>query len=125
MRVQAIPILPSPNFDETAAFYAALGFEEEGRWPNEYLILTSDEGIEFHFWFNPTVDSATNDVACYVRCGTAAQAQAFYDEWSARGLESGRLHEPTTTDYGLLEFALVDLHGNLIRVGGSVHQGLR
>jgi catechol 2,3-dioxygenase-like lactoylglutathione lyase family enzyme len=51
VRVQTIPILPSPNLDETAAFYAALGFEEHGRWANEYLILIrSEDGIEFHFW---------------------------------------------------------------------------
>jgi hypothetical protein len=116
---QTIPILPSPNFDQTATFYAALGFHEHGRWPEEYLILARPkDGIELHFWFNPGVQPTRNDVACYIRWSRSTEAYALYDEWAAAPLGSGRLREPSKTDYGLLEFALIDPHGNLIRVGG-------
>jgi hypothetical protein len=118
MSAKTIPILPSKQFDETAHFYAALGFAETGRWPNEYLILRRDDGIELHFWSNPKVDRATNDVACYVRFDTAAEARALYGGWVSSVPAGGRLAPPTSTDYGLVEFALIDPHGNLVRIGG-------
>ena len=36
-----IPILPSPNLDETSLFYAKLGFIEQSRWAGEYLIVVT------------------------------------------------------------------------------------
>lgn len=120
MSAKTIPILPSRNFDETSKFYAELEFRETGRWPGEYLILKRDDGIELHFWSNPDVDPATNDVGCYIRFDRAAEARSLHDEWAPRVPTGGRLHPPTHTDYGLLEFALVDLHGNLLRIGGHL-----
>jgi hypothetical protein len=122
MSAVTIPILPSSDFDKTSSYYAALGFRERGRWPAEYLILARDDEIELHFWLNSDLDPLTNSVACYVRFDTAAEAQALYDEWSRVQLTGGRLHPPKPTDYGLLEFALIDAHGNLVRIGGSLEQ---
>ena len=36
------------------------------------------------------------------------------------GKAGGRLVAPTETDYGLLEFALVDPSGCLVRIGGAL-----
>lgn len=120
MAATTIPILPSRDFDETATYYGLLGFTERGRWPGDYLVLLRPGGIELHFWANPTVDPLTNDVACYIRFDTAAESRDLYEEWAALDLPGGRLHEPSDTDYGLLEFALMDLHGNLVRIGGRL-----
>ena len=120
MSAKTIPILPSPSFDATSSFYAALGFRERGRWPGEYLILQREDGIELHFWSNPDVDPATNDVGCYIRFDTAAEARSLHDDWASRVPRGGRLNPPIQTDYGLLEFALIDLHGNLLRIGGFI-----
>lgn len=120
MSAKTIPILPSPNFDDTAPFYAALGFAERGRWPGEYLTLLRSDGIELHFWAKAAVDPLTNDVACYIRFDTAAEAQSLYDSWAPRLPPGGQLHPPVATDYGLLEFSLLDTHGNLVRIGGHV-----
>ena len=118
MRAKTIPILPSSNFDETSGFYAPLGFAQKGRWPGEYLLLERDDGIELHFWSKAELERATNDVACYIRFESAAEARSLHDEWAPRVPSGGRLNPPVDTDYGLLEFALVDLHGNLLRIGG-------
>jgi catechol 2,3-dioxygenase-like lactoylglutathione lyase family enzyme len=121
MGPQTIPILPSSDFDATAGFYTRLGFEERGRWPQEYLLLARP-GVPFelHFWFAGPFDPKKNDFSCYVRWDTAAEARALYDEWAAIELDDGRLTEPQATDYGLLEFALIDPHANLIRIGGRI-----
>lgn len=118
MGAVTIPILPSSDFDATAAFYGAVGFVERGRWPGEYLILRGPAGIELHFWMNPALDPLTNAGGCYVRFDTADEAEALHDRWAACDLSGGRLHPPAATDYGMLEFALVDRSGNLLRIGG-------
>jgi hypothetical protein len=121
MSAKLIPILPSKSFDESARFYAALGFSETGRWSGEYLILVHEDGLELHFWSNPKVDRKTNDVACYIRFDTAAEARALHDAWAPNVALGARLDPPTETDYGLTEFALIDPHGNLLRVGGRTN----
>ena len=108
MSPTVIPILPSRDFDATAAFYLRLDFAEQGRWPGEYLILHNPVGIELHFWLKARLDPADNDAGCYVRFAKSVDAQALYDAWSATGLDTDRLRAPVETEYGLLEFALLD-----------------
>jgi len=115
-----IPILPSADLDQTAGFYAGLGLGDQRRYGNEYLVTAGLDGIELHFWMNPSVDPATNDVACYVRFDTAAEAQALHDAWACAEVVGGRLVAPKETPYGLLEFALIDPSGNLLRIGGRL-----
>ncbi len=108
-----IPILPSLNLDETAAFYARLGFAEESRWAGEYLIVSRDD-VEIHFSVCDDAKICENS-SCYVY---VADAAALYAEYLAAGIE--RIEEPEPTDYDVLEFSLVDPHGNLIRIGSDV-----
>ncbi len=120
MPPKTIPQLPSSDYDETAAFYGRLGFTERARWPDEYLILLREtDDIELHFW-SGRVDPLKNDSSCYVRFDTAEEARSLHAEWARANLPPDGLRELVETDYGLLEFALVDPDGNLIRVGGSL-----
>ena len=118
MGAVTIPILPTTDFDATADFYGAVGFAERGRWPGEYLILVGPAGIELHFWIDPGIDPATNSHACYMRFDEGREAAALFESWSAYKLGGGRLLPLKETDYGMLEFALIDRHGNLLRIGG-------
>jgi hypothetical protein len=45
-----------------------------------------------------------------------ADADAVRSEWAASGVE-GRLGNPVDTEYGMREFAFVDVDGTLHRVG--------
>lgn len=120
MGAVTIPILPSADFDATAAFWARLGFAETGRWAEEYLILRSDDlGVELHFWYDVDVDRWTNDVACYVRFDTPEQARACHAGWAGVRLEGpARMSEPEEEPWGAVEFHVIDPHGNLVRLGG-------
>ena len=109
----AIPILPSPNLDETSLFYARLGFVEASRWAGEYLIVSRDE-CEIHFWVCDDPKMPENS-SCYLYVDDAA---ALYAEYLGRGIE--RIEEPEPTDYDILEFSLIDPHGNLIRIGSTI-----
>jgi catechol 2,3-dioxygenase-like lactoylglutathione lyase family enzyme len=119
-----IPILPSPDFDATAAFYAVLGFVERGRWPEQYLIIEHPNGLELHFWAHTDLDPLTNDVGCFVRFDTVDECCALHDAWSAAaGLPPAesraipRLHAAREEPDGSVEWAVIDLHGNLLRLG--------
>ena len=109
---EAVPILPSLNLDETSAFYARLGFVEDDRWPDEYMIVSRDDG-EIHFWVSDDPGSF-KDSSCYLYVEDAA---GLYAEYLAAGIE--RMKAPEQTDYDILEFSVTDPHGNLIRIGSD------
>ena len=115
-----IPILHGADLAATSAFYARLGFTELARWP-DYLIVAHPAGIELHVTLDRSVDRWTNGLSCYVRFPDAAGARALHDAWAAATVPApAELRAPWTTDYGLLEFALIDLDGNLVRIGGAL-----
>jgi len=128
-----IPIFPSSDLAATAAFYAVIGFAETGRFGDHYLTLVHEEaGMELHFYGAGRVKPKSNDHAAYVRYETADEASALHTRWS--GITNtpgfarvagkvGRLVNITDTDYGLREFALLDLDGNLLRIGGTIPDG--
>ena len=116
----AIPVLPGRDLYEMLTFYERLGFRSQGAPIEQYGYLIIGRGsIELHFFAEPDVDPLTTAANCYVR---VADADALYREWHAVGIETdaatgSRLVAPTTTDYGMREFALVDPSGNLLRIG--------
>ena len=118
----AVPVLPGRDLHDTLAFYERLGFESQGAPIDQHGYLIVGRGsIELHFFDAPDVDPLTTAAGCYVR---VADADALYREWHAVGVESdpvtgSRLIGPTTTDYGMREFALVDPSGNLLRIGSQ------
>jgi hypothetical protein len=119
---ETIPILPSADFDLSASFWSGFGFVERGRWP-EYLILRNPElELELHFWLDKNVDRWTNDVACYIRFASPYEAAARHDAWADVAVpEPARLSPLETEPSGAVEFHILDLHGNLVRLGGFLH----
>lgn len=126
MGEQVAPILPSRDLRETLAFYERLGFENRGAPLEEWnYSIVGRGGIGLHFFPDPDVDPLTTSAGCYVYVD---DADALHDEWASVGVptdpETGsRLTAPTTTDYGMREFALVDPSGNLLRVGSQIREG--
>jgi catechol 2,3-dioxygenase-like lactoylglutathione lyase family enzyme len=121
--VAVAPILPSRDLAATATFYSSLGFEQAGLWPDEYLIVMRDE-IGLHFFLSRDHDPASSDHGCYLY---VPDADAVFAEFSRLGLPTAgipRLHgAPQDTDYGLREFAVVDIDGNLLRIGSFLASG--
>jgi catechol 2,3-dioxygenase-like lactoylglutathione lyase family enzyme len=118
------PILPSGDLDRTDAFYGPLGFEVVGRWPDEYLILTGPDDIELHFWHKPDVSRWTNDVACWIGYPDVDALRRRHAAWAAVQIpEPATLNEPGDMSGHLVEFQLIDLFGNLLRLGTLKEQG--
>jgi catechol 2,3-dioxygenase-like lactoylglutathione lyase family enzyme len=113
----AAPILPSRDLEATAAFYERLGFEQDGLWPGEYLIMVRGR-VGLHFFQHAELDPWSSIAGCYLY---VEDADELWRELAALELPAEgipRLHgEPEDTDYGAREFALVDPDGNLLRIG--------
>ncbi len=112
--------MPSVDFDRTAEFYDQCGFHLVRNFDGRYLILRNPAGIELHFFPHPDLDPTHNDHGAYVRFDSDIEAESLYNQWLAAGVADGELHPPQATDYGLLEFALLDPDRNLLRVGGVI-----
>jgi hypothetical protein len=100
MSERSVPILPSRALRETLLFSERLGFENRGA--------------------EPDADPLRTAASCYL---FVDDAEARYGVWArtvvADPLTGGRIMRPEDTDYGMIEFAVVDPSGNLIPVGSS------
>lgn len=119
MSERAVPVLPGRDLNETLAFYERLGFENRGAPPEEWDYLILGRGsLELHFSSEPGVDPLTTASMCYLYVD---DANALFDEWRelvvGNRATGSRIVPPVVTDYGMIEFAVVDPSGNLIRIG--------
>lgn len=106
---RTIPVLPSPDIDASAAFYAGLGFGIIHR-EADYLIVRRD-AMELHFWRTPE-PGLPEKSSCYIRGGQVAALHAEF-----RAADVPRLSSFEVRPWGMCEFYLHDPHGNLLRFG--------
>ena len=112
------PNLPSRDFQQTAVFYARLGFEERFR-DNGWMILARGP-LELEFFPCPNIDPLTTIASCCIR---VEDVDELHQAFSRAGLpEKGtpRLTPPKNEPWGLRTFALVDPDGSLLRCLGPV-----
>jgi catechol 2,3-dioxygenase-like lactoylglutathione lyase family enzyme len=116
MNERAVPILPSRDLRESLGFYEKLGFENRGTPPEEWNYMILGRGsIELHFIGEATSFAEwTAPTSCHLAVGDADELHA---EWAQAGVNA---EAPSTTDYGMREFTLLDPSGNLLRVGSVV-----
>jgi catechol 2,3-dioxygenase-like lactoylglutathione lyase family enzyme len=113
MRDRVTANLPARDFDETAAFYRALGFE--ARFRGGVWMLVSRGGLEIEFFPHPGLDPAQSWFSACVR---VADVDRLHADWSAAGLPGAgipRMTEPKDEASGFRVFALVDPNGSLLR----------
>lgn len=123
MLQSACPIMPSRDFNRTAAFYGDLGFVTLGRYDDDgYLILKRDE-VELHFFHYPAHEPEESDHGVYLRVTDAASLSA---EFAALGLPHAgipRFVPAEAKPWGMMELALIDEDGNLVRAGNRLEGG--
>jgi catechol 2,3-dioxygenase-like lactoylglutathione lyase family enzyme len=111
MLKSTIPVLPSLDLDETIAYYTQLGFKVWSRHDGDYAILARQEQ-EMHFFLMGHLVPGESFFGCYWRVDNA---EALHAEFAASGLKN--LHPIEDKPWGMREFAIIDPHGNLIRIG--------
>lgn len=109
--LQAAPTLASLNTTETVHFYEEkMGFRRT-YFDEGYLIVVRDD-IQIHFWKCDDKIHPEN-TSCYVY---VSGVDDLYKELQAAGIvhPNGKLEDKP---WGMREFAILDVHGNLIRFG--------
>lgn len=106
----AVPILPSPDLDQSLAFYAYLGFRLLGR-TEDYLRVALGSA-ELHLYLDPGLEPLANGAGCYLRF---ADPGALRGAWSTDGV--ALLDLPGSEPYGPTLFAVIDPGGNTLRFG--------
>ncbi|MCW3481148.1 VOC family protein [Neisseriaceae bacterium JH1-16] len=106
---QCMPTLVSLDQEESIAFYRdRLGFILQRQDP-DYMIMRRDS-IELHFGACDDRQIAEN-TSCYLQ---VSDVDELHREFVERGLV---LPEPSVRLWGMKEFYVVDVHGNLLRFG--------
>ena len=111
---EAAPVLASLNMDETMDFYVnKLGFR--AGWHDAGYGIVRRDGIMLHFW--KTDDRIHPEhTSCYLYVDGVDE---LYAELQAAGVihPNGKLEDKP---WGMREFAVLDIHGNLLRIGQTL-----
>lgn len=109
----AVPALPMRHSGETRAFFEKLGFvcAHEQQSPDSFLFMIRG-GIRMQFFEAPWLDVALQDHVC---CFYVDDIHETYRAFAAA--QVGKLLPIEKKPWGMPEFVLIDLNGNLIRVG--------
>ncbi len=108
MFVNAVPVLPAAHIADTIAFYQQkLGFVPRHQ-EEEYGIVVRDD-VEIHFW-----RCSDRRIAESSSCRITVQGiEALFDHAAKQGIVHPNA-PLATKPYGVREFAITDVNGNLI-----------
>ena len=112
----AIPILPSRSIPLTLAFYQRLGFSGNIHPHGQYAILTRGS-LELHFHQHPDLIPEASSAMCYLR---VSDVNLLFSDFSSANLPAQgipRIDPLSLKPWGMLEFAIVDPDGTLLRIG--------
>lgn len=110
-------ILPSRDFDETAAFYAKFGFKETGRWEDHRYLILSCDMVELHFFGHKDHKPEASDHGVYIR---SSDVDALSAKLAASGIPTEGIPHYSAAedkDWGMREAHIIDPNGNLLRIG--------
>ena len=116
MTDHATPNLPSPDFEATSDFYAALGFAES--WRDEGWMILERGSLKLEFFPFPDLDPLSSSFGSCLRLD---DLDAFYAIAKGAGLletRTGqpRLHAPRVEPWGGRVGAIIDPDGTLLRI---------
>ena len=116
MTDHATPNLPSRDFAATAAFYSALGFEEDYRSDGWMILSRGTVCVEFFPW--PDLDPYQSNFSCCLRLDDLAAMMTQVHASGAPDARTGipRYHPPKVEPSGLTIAYLIDPDGSLIRL---------
>ena len=118
----AIPTLPCRSVSATVEFYKRLGFEGGAHESNSRYAILRRGSIELHFFTHEELEPAESSAGCYIR---VSDVESLHHAVAAAKLpRTGipRMDSLEDKPWGLREFAVVDLDGNLLRIGQVIPQ---
>jgi catechol 2,3-dioxygenase-like lactoylglutathione lyase family enzyme len=122
----AIPTLPARNLAETLQFYERLGFQcvSDAAYQDTYLILLR-ESLEIHFFRFAELQPSESYGGCYLRVTNVADLFVELQQANLPITGIPRLGALEAKPWGMQEFYIVDLDGNLLRIGQVIRSELK
>lgn len=116
MADRATPNLPARHFDDTEAFYAALGFERG--WRDEGWMILRRGDLQLEFFRYPDLEPDKSAFSCCLRLDDLG---GFVEACRKAGIPDTRcgwprFHPPRPEPSGLYIAYLVDPDGTLLRL---------
>jgi catechol 2,3-dioxygenase-like lactoylglutathione lyase family enzyme len=99
------------------AFYERLGFEGGAHAADAHYAILSRGTVELHFFAFAALVPQDSFAGCYVR---VAAVDSFFKTCSRAQLPTAGIPRITSLEdkpWGMREFAVVDIDGNLLRIG--------
>lgn len=118
----AIPTLPSRSILATVNFYHRLGFEGGAHQFNRDYAILKRGAVELHFFEHQALVPEDSSAGCYIR---VMDVQSVYQSFVSSNLpRTGipRMDILEDKPWGLREFAVIDLDGNLLRIGEVINK---
>lgn len=112
---KSAPVLLTPDLERSITFYEEkLHFRVTSRYPT-YAILACDQ-VEIHLNLH---DEHAAETGCYIY---VSEIEALYARCTAQGIvhPNGKLAD---RDWGMREFTVLGVDGNLIRFGQPIRDG--
>ncbi|MCE9524151.1 MAG: VOC family protein [Alphaproteobacteria bacterium] len=109
----AVPTLPMRDPTETRAFYEKLGFicAHESEPPDSFLFMMRN-GLQVQFFCVPGIDGSLTDHTCYFYVDDLDATYAAFKDANV-----GKLMPIELKPWGVPEFVLMDINGNMLRIG--------
>ena len=119
MPAETIPILPSADFDVSASFWSGFGFVEDGRWPDYLVLRHSGSRDRAALPDQPGRGPLDERRRLLHPVRDPDEAVACHAAWADVAVpEPASFSMPRSEPWGAVEFHIIDLHGNLVRLGG-------
>jgi catechol 2,3-dioxygenase-like lactoylglutathione lyase family enzyme len=113
----AIPILPCRSVSATVAFYQRLGFEGGAHELNSDYAILHRGAVELHFFTHKELVPAESSAGCYIRVLDVEGIYSAFLQCQLPSVGIPRMDSLENKPWGLREFAVIDLDGNLLRIG--------
>ena len=113
----AIPTLPCRSVRATVEFYQRLGFAGGAHESNSQYAILRRGSIELHFFTHKGLEPAESSAGCYIRVSDVESIHRSFAASSLPRTGIPRIDSLEEKPWGLREFAIVDLDGNLLRIG--------
>jgi uncharacterized glyoxalase superfamily protein PhnB len=112
--LMACPLLASADLKRSVNYYVdKLGFSK--RALSDGHAIVERDGVELHFW--PCTDRhIAENTSAYIRVNDIEGVHRTM----RRAAEGGKITEPQDRDWGMREFYVIDVDGNLLRFGQPV-----
>ena len=113
----AIPTLPCRSVSATVAFYKRLGFDGGAHEANGGYAILRRGAVELHFFTDEDLVPADSSAGCYIRVLDVEEIFHSFSSSQLPRIGIPRMDALEDKPWGLREFAIVDLDGNLLRIG--------